>query len=299
MPVRFSTPFKNLGSADLKRESRVRFDKVVPPPGKPLPTSCPDLQTVFCLADNWNRPNNVFLGANWNPYHGLIDFPIPGAQNYWVWSINGGLLRTVRTGGINGPCLPPPSNQAYPLLASYKPFAASTVDQSSRLIYAGSAVLPDNTLAGNPNNIATGGPTVRMQQVGAGDEYPANVVAYLFEYREKRGFVFPFPIVSAEVRLRQIGAIVANFNTLVIPPLTIGDELKITAANFVVGVPPFDQLQVCIKGYVNDVLKLQKTVAGPNALFAGRPGFSTHDFLSVCGYALDFDDWQGCEMEPV
>lgn len=291
MPVLFSTRLKNFNSVDLKRESHVLFDKAPALKDVIIPTSCPKLKNVSCFTDNFNRADSPFLGPAWKEWNLSPD------TNHEVYSINTSNLRSFRA------CGPGNTNPLGPVGAQYLPFPDTTTDQSSRLIYQGFEIL-DTTFG--PTMVGHGGVAVRMQQVGVGSKWEVNSRCYLLRYSEHRSTVAPFDVLFCRLALLQDGpgndflGIVPN--PIAIPVLSIGDELKITAGNYTFTFGGVKFPKICLRGYINDVLKIQTNVplGVPTPLmFTGGAGIGNDSYLSACGLALKWDNWQGCIMEPV
>lgn len=73
MPVRLSQPFKNLGSVDLQRDARVRFDKIFGGATDEIIASCPLPLVTNCQVVN-------------------VAIPISGGTPPYVWALVGGAL---------------------------------------------------------------------------------------------------------------------------------------------------------------------------------------------------------------
>jgi hypothetical protein len=246
-------------------------------------TVCTDLDPQVCYSDDFNRANNLNLGANWEQF--LDPF---GSTNQF--SIVGNQLRTYNDNTAVPECRGGWWT-AFPLLATH---------QSSRLIFKSNAQVtpPTGPLPGQIT-INGGGPCVRMNEVSAARIWDNGIICYQLRYQEQRSRISPFPLLQAELWLDWQGAAgLVNLDVEIIPQLSAGDEVKVTAMNY---TDPLAGASVCLKGYVNDVLILSKVITSLQATYieTGRAGIGCSVEGGYPWYAIDWDDWQGCTMDIV
>lgn len=211
MTVRMSTPFRELSSADLKRESQVLFDKVIPPVIVP-PGPCSPAQYVVAetVSDDFNRANgpgfqlpgvwreiqntivpprnSVAINVNElierydNPplssCVGGIRLDIPSSSNWRVKAIWG--TQDVRLAGSNGPrmylCAPIsqqiPGDPAPPINAvNYFTWMCQRTTTVAPITYQFQLF----SVAGYPNALTALGASFSTSAFRAGSEYSLEV----------------------------------------------------------------------------------------------------------------------------
>lgn len=291
MPVRMHSPLKNLRSVDLGRDGMVQFDKVIVPGG--IPSTCRDLNCTVTYTDNFNRPDAPGLGVNWDEW---FTTTFVNAQEMEI------VANQLRLEGKDFPFPGAPSVS----LGAYKTFPVGTTDQVSKMIFGGISVtgIPHFSLANYV--VAAGGPAVRIRQVGIGNGMDTNADFYCLYYQEQHLPVAPFARTSGGAISLWVHRTTGLNNpaSFVYPVgqfLEPGDELKLTAMNFNLGGNPAAP-RICLKGYVNDVLKINVTVIANGALglITGRAGIADGPTATgVTGFSSDWDNWEGCEAVPV
>ncbi len=319
MPVIYT----DLGAVDLKRDSTVQYTRTREETAVPLPGACPAVLVPVgdLYSDDFHRANADHIGAAYTEYIGSLPHTGPGPYQQTDWAgISGNQLSTF-AGLITPPAV---DTQLFSRTGQFVAFPPLGKDQYSQLTFVSSTVAP--LVGGNPIGGFSGRTEVmaRMQPSGnplgnswfesgagvAGSK--SGVVAYFCRYRENYNSNGTFGNAFIEVGRHEIsgdaGLSPPGPLGAFIPRLVARDVLTVTCANFMF----FSTEVVCVKGFVNGVLKCQgvdfqnPVLPGQfGRILTGGAGFSCGEILPdpatmgfVCTMQWSLWEAQLCNPNP-
>lgn len=303
--------FDIVNATDLARDAGgVRYEKTFTT-SNPLPTSCPAVLTPTgaLFEDDFNRADADTLGPNYVEFGNIVN---PVQNDSWLG------IRTNQCRKFNDPPIPPPNTggiSPFPKAGIYTPFPSTGKDQYCE-VTLGSVILDPTGGAMVLNPGAQLRILTRCNQPDAanfwyeagagGGGTQSGLICYMLQYSVVFNFAGGFQSALLNISRNELLG-VAGIATAAVAELQPGDVLRFTAANFF----QFGQENVCLKGFVNGVLRVSgNDFSGPiPGIQAGRQltggvglmgGGFQDPALTTFNVGFLFDDFrsQVCDPNP-